>query len=411
MSLEALCKLLGDEVASRHEPVAVEGLELEATLAPRDAGELSRALAALNEHALPVLVRGGGTRMGLGNPPREARVLLSTARLAGIEEFDAVDGVVRVRAGTPLAEVAKTVEASGWELPLDPPGAGSTVGGAVASSAIGPRCQRFGPPKNALLGLDVVLATGEHTSCGARVVKNVTGYDMAKLYAGSFGSLGVIESAWLRVRPRPRLVKTAVAALDAGDCARALRVGLAAARRDSARVAAVVTGELASQLGAPPAEGGAAALVVEYGGDEPAVERDLEAVLAEAGGREVPEASRIVGRLRDLQATGAVRARIAALPTRLAPIVEALARAGVATLTYPGVGVVYAIAPDDEAQIRAIDAAAGDAALVIEALPLARRRERDVFGPAGPAARIARALKQRFDPAGILNPGRFQGRL
>ena len=409
MDVTALCQELGD-VAEPHEPMALEGLSVEATLRPGDGDDLSRVLAILSERKLPVVVRGGGTRMGLGNPPRDARLLLSTERLSGIEEFDAVDGVVRVRAGTPLSEIAKTVEAEGWELPLDPPGAAATLGGVVATNATGPRVPRFGAPRRALLGLDVVLATGEPTSCGARVVKNVTGYDMAKLYAGSFGILGVILAAWLRVRPKPRAVKTAVVAFEGRDLARSAGIAVAASRRETARVAALVTGAPATELGAPPVSGGASALVVEYAGDEPAVERDLARLLAEAGGREVAEESRLVGRLRDLQASGTVRARIAALPSEVPRILESLSQAELGTITYPDAGFVYAIG-GDVAATGAIGEAAGGSDLLYEALPLDARRERDVFGPAGAAGKIAASLKQRFDPAGILNPGRFQGRL
>jgi glycolate oxidase FAD binding subunit len=234
---------------------------------------------------------------------------------------------------------------------------------------------------------------------------------MAKLYAGSLGTLGVIEAAWLRLRPKPPLVKTAVIAFDGSDPERASRTALDAARRATASVVAVVAGEPAVQLGSPATGEGAAMLVVEYAGDAPAVERDLEWLLAQAGGREVPEESRLVGRLRDLQSTGAVRSRIATLPTRLADVTVPLGGASFGTIAYPGVGVVYAISEDPDAALAPIDALTPDANVVFESLPLERRRERDVFGEPGAEARIARALKERFDPAGILNPGRFQGRL
>ncbi|MDX1648862.1 MAG: FAD-binding protein, partial [Myxococcota bacterium] len=147
-------------------------------LRPADGGTLATALRVLAEHRLPALVRGGGTK----TPPGAgvgARVVLDTGALGGVRELDVDEGVAQVGAGLPLAELAAALEGSGWEAPLDPPGEAGTVGGALAAAAVGPR---FGHPRDVVLGLDVALATGERTRCGGRVVKNVTGYDLAKLH-------------------------------------------------------------------------------------------------------------------------------------------------------------------------------------------------------------------------------------
>jgi glycolate oxidase FAD binding subunit len=438
-SLSGLRAALGADVVEWHGPLPVEGCTIRATLRPRDGAELSRALAALSEHAEPVLLRGRGTRLSLGNAPRPAQVMLATERIAGIEELDRVDGVVRVRAGTPIADVAAAADEAGWELPLDPPGETSTVGGALATAASGPHRQRFGAPRDCVLGLDVVLPTGERTRCGARVVKNVTGYDMAKLYTGSFGTLGVIEAAWLRLRPAPAERATFLAALPGADSEEPFRAGLAAARRSSARAVALVFGDAAARLGAPSGRDAGGMLVVELGGDAPAVERDAAWLREDAGARDVAREARLVGRLRELQGglqgdvqgglqgdlqggltrDGAVRARLAVLPSRLSQACAPLAAAGLSLIAYPGPGIVYALANavtlegELAAALAVIDrtAAAVGADLLYEALPLTARRTRDVFGHPGSTHAIARALKDRFDPAGVLNPGRFQGRL
>jgi glycolate oxidase FAD binding subunit len=410
---------LGEQIIELHEAVAIEGQTVRATLRPRDGDELARSLGVLNEQGVPALVRGHGTRTGLGNAPREVEVVVSTERLAGIDEFDAQDGVIQVRAGTSLTDVADTVAAAGWELPLDPPGATTSIGGAIASGATGPCRQRFGAPRDCILGLQVSLASGERTSCGGRVVKNVTGYDMAKLYAGSLGSLGVIESAWLRLRPRPAVAQTAVVVLPGGDFEAGLRLGRAAARRSSARVVALVSGEPAERLGAPTGGDSGSALVVECADDAASLENDMGWLQAEAGARPVPEASRLVGRLRELQGEGGLRARVGVLPSQLEELCALLADAGLATIVYPGLGLTYAIsysvqsASDSAPALEAIDEARDrlEADVMFEELPLEARRSRDVFGDPGETLAIARSLKQRFDPGGILNPGRFQGRL
>lgn len=408
---EGLQRALGADVVELHAAVAFAGCRLAFTARPRDGDELSACLRALGERRLPVLVRGRGTRPGLGNPPRGATGFLCLERLTGIGEFDAQDGVLQVAAGTPVAEVDARVRTAGWELPLDPPGDTTSVGGAIATAVTGPRLSRFGPPRRCILGLQVAMASGERTSCGGRVVKNVTGYDMAKLYAGSLGTLGVIESAWLRLRPAPARVRSFVGVLDAGP--RAFAQGLAAARRDSVRVAALVTGAPAARLGSPRSGGEDAVLVVECAGDEAAVARDADWLAAEAGVRPVPDEARLVGRLRELQGSGALRARLAVLPTRLERAVAPLCAAGLGIVVYPGPGWVYAISDDDasDRQLAAVDEAVGavGADLLFEALPDAVRAGRDVFGDAGERGPLLRAVKQRFDPAGLLNPGRGQG--
>jgi glycolate oxidase FAD binding subunit len=250
-------------------------------------------------------------------------------------------------------------------------------------------------------------------------VKNVTGYDMAKLYAGSLGSLGVIESAWLRLRPRPAVARTAVVALPGGDLEAGIRLGRAAARRSSARVVALVSGEPAERLGAPTGGDAGSVLVVECAGDGASLELDMDWLQTEAGARPVPEASRLVGRLRELQGEGGLRARLAVLPTQLDALCGLLTDAGLGTIVYPGLGLVYAIhfdgdsAPDSSEALVAIDRAVDQlgADVLFEALSLEARRSRDVFGDPGATLVIARSLKQRFDPGAILNPGRFQGRL
>ena len=409
-SFESLQATLGEDVVELHDPRSLEGALLEAPLRPRDGDELAGSLAALSEQQLPVLVQGGGTRMQVGSPCPGARALLVTGGISGIDEFDADDGVVHVRAGTRLAVVAEAVGEAGWELPFDPPGDTTTVGGAIAASATGPRRQQFGSPRDSVLGLQVVLPPGERTSCGARVVKNVTGYDMAKLYTGSFGSLGVIEAAWLRLRPRSRAVAGAVVVFPGSGSEPPLGIGLAAARRGSARVVAIVSGGLAVQLGVATPGDEAWVLVVEYAGEAPAVARDIDWLRDQATAREVPEASQLVGRLRDLQGAGEVRARLSVLPSQLPGLLAPLSSAGVGTVTYPGLGIVYAFSEGDAKPL--LEAARGSAAdILLEALPLDARRDVDVFGDPGAALPIARALKQRFDPLGILNPGRFQGRL
>jgi glycolate oxidase FAD binding subunit len=344
-----------------------------------------------------------------------ADLALEATGLDGILELDAEDGVVHVRAGTEIAMLRESVRAAGWELPLDPPGEGTSVGGALASAAEGPR---FGHPRHIVLGLEVVLASGARTRCGGRVVKNVTGYDLAKLYTGSFGSLGVIEAAWLRLRPLPEHSLFLAAALPEG--AAGFERALAAARRPSVRVAAHVDRALGAAIDPATAREGSV-LLLELAGNESALEADRRELVEETGAREVDAV--VIERLRDVQGgifhPGGLRLRLSSLPSRIGDAAGRLAEDGGAVLTYPGRGLVYVRFPvgftDDE---RAVDAAersasraadAGRGGFVIEDAPDWAKEGRDVFGDPGPLLPLFRALKQQYDPKGVLNPGRFAG--
>ena len=402
--LAALRDAVGDGF-EEHEARRVDGVAIATTLRPADGEALGRVLAALSAERVGAVVHGGGSRLGVGNPPRRPQVFLSTQRLTGVDVFEPEEGVCHAAAGTPLLVLQEKVAAEGWQLPFDPPGDGSTVGGAIAAAALGPRVLGYGMLRNAVLGLEVAHADGRRTRCGGRVVKNVTGYDLAKLYVGSLGSLGVIEGAWLRLHPLPHCVRRLEAQLPVDA---ACELGLASARRPTARVAAVVA-----------REDGALRLVAELAGDAPAVERDAAELSADLAAVEVPESS--VDEIRELQGAlgvGSLRFRIAVRPSRLASAVQRLRGAGAELLVYPGVTLVYAgisVAEGDESAVsRAFGLAAETAreaggSFVVEEAPAWAKRGRDVFAAGEGALALARALKQGFDPLGVLNAGRFHG--
>jgi glycolate oxidase FAD binding subunit len=167
---EALRKAAGEDALAEGEPVEVDGCALAWTLCPRDGEALGRVLAALAERRLGAVVRGGGSRLGLGNPPRGAALVLSTEALAGVDELDADEGVAHARAGTPLAALRDALADTPWELPLDPPGARSTLGGVLAAAAVGPRHLGWGRPRDLVLGIEVALGDGARARAGGRVV-------------------------------------------------------------------------------------------------------------------------------------------------------------------------------------------------------------------------------------------------
>lgn len=181
----------------------IGGVKPQWVVAPTDTAALSRVLATASEHDLTVIPRGEGTKLHWGQPPRSVDVVIDMAALTGIYAHYTDDLVATIGAGTPVRVVQAVLERSGQRLAADPGSADATIGGMLATGEAGPLRMRHGAPRDLLLGTEFVRADGTIAHSGGRVVKNVAGYDLGKLLAGSWGTLGVIASATMRLQPLP----------------------------------------------------------------------------------------------------------------------------------------------------------------------------------------------------------------
>ncbi|MFK7897841.1 MAG: FAD-binding oxidoreductase [Myxococcota bacterium] len=387
---------------------------------PSTPEEVAEIVAAAATDEASLLVTGAGTRMHWANPMQRVAAGLSLSGLSGVTEFEPDEGVLKALAGTTIAEIQARAAEEGWELPLDPPLPGtSTVGGTIASAATGPRAHLLGSVSDAILGLDLVSAEGVASKCGGRVVKNVTGYDLAKLHCGAFGTLGVITSAWLRLRPRPESMKTLEATLPISPENFALCRKLA--KQKSVR--AFVWAESGESGESRPSE---AKIAIEWGGSSEGVDHDQSEAQAALSGlpgvsgsgslllREADPS--IVDTLRDQRAqvdegsdAGVVlRARV--LGTRAFEMTRSLAEAGLSVSVDVGLGVVDARGELAGASAllelrRVAEEFSGH--LFVESMPGSWRGEVDAFGAAAGTSVLMETLKKRFDPGLLLNPGRF----
>lgn len=414
--LAALRNAAGAEAVDAGVAFEVDGAKLGVAVTPPDEEALARSVAVLAARGLGCVIRGGGSRHSFGNPPRGAGVLLSTSAIAGILELDAEEGVAQVRAGTPLRVLRDAVDEAGWELPFDPPGMRATLGGTLATAAVGPRHPGFGRPRDRVIGMEVVLGDGGRTRCGGRVVKNVTGYDLMKLHIGGCGAFGVITAAWLRLAPRPESAQVLCAALASDDMTRAI----AAARLPTLRACTLVDARFAAAVEPSRAPAVGWLLVAECAGDEPAVAADVALLRDRFAAFDASPSA--LARVRALQGETfgpvGLRFRVAVLPQHLGAVVADLHTAGAALLVHPATGLLHArFSLDVEADGAGVDhawmtlrgaARAGGGHVVLEAGPTWAKL-RDVFGDASDEWRVARSLKARFDPAGVLNPGRYVG--
>lgn len=391
-------------------PLRFDGHEIAERVEPESPEALAAALRERGARGGALLVRGGGSRLGIGNPLRRADAVLETRGLGRVLELDADEGVLRAEAGVPLAELRAAAARAGWELPLDPAGAATTLGGTLAAAAGGPS---FPFVRDAVLGIEVALPSGVLARSGGRVVKNVSGYDLPKLFTGSFGALGVITSAWIRLRPLPEA--RVLLALPLPEPGLALEL----ARRPAVRAALAIDPELAARVLPERRE---SILLLELAGDAPAVEVDARALRERLCAESAPgEALERARSLAGGEPPGAdLLLRVAVVASEVGAAAAALRAAGAATLGEPARGLVRARGALGEGDPRAAAplleaaraaAARGRGTWRIERAPLALRREVDVFGDPGPRLALLRRLKAEYDPQGMLNPGRFAGRM
>src|ERR1700730_11158587 len=199
-----------------HEPEAlrdytIDGILPRLVVTPDNKEQVAQITALVSQHGLTLLARGGGSRMNLGGIPEQVDVVLETQRMTRLLEHEAPDLTCHVEAGITFAALQAQLATKGQWVALDPPDTGqATLGGILASNASGPKRLRYGAARDLVIGLHVVQANGEIARSGGRVVKNVAGYDLNKLYIGSLGTLGIIIDANFKLQPLPSEERTLI---------------------------------------------------------------------------------------------------------------------------------------------------------------------------------------------------------
>jgi glycolate oxidase FAD binding subunit len=397
--------------------------------APDTVAKLSDLVAECDADGRKILVVGGNTLAGMGFPAERVDLTLETGGLEGTVAYEPADLTLAARCGTPVQALTALLATHGQFVPFDAPRPQyATLGGTLSAGWLGPRRHLYGRPRDYVIGTTVVLADGTIARAGGMVVKNVAGYDMSRLYVGSFGTLGILVQANLKTLAAPPHARVFLARLPEGTRTRAfahvasLKIAPAAAfwiegfhhdvdgdEGDDGRVLILLEGssalleratrDLRSALGGA---GVPETRVIDAGARE-SFQRTVDAYVANLGERSVTYRTFVLPERSESVARSVAQCALR-FDVRCETIVDLMNGDVVARVSDLDMHALGAkIEPFDEA-LHEIEP---DAQVVAGGHP--HRKYLRVWGQVPAAIERMRALKQRFDPRGTLNPGRFVG--
>ena len=410
---------------------AIDGCNPKAVVLPTSVQEIQDILQFAAKQDLSVIPAGAGTKLGIGNLPQQVDVILSTKHLNSIVEYEPADLTVTVEAGIRLADLQKELAKHQQFLAMNPPYVERcTIGGIVATNTSGSFRLRHGTARNQVLGMRVVHANGTVVKSGGKVVKNVAGYDLNKLYIGAFGTLGIITEVALKLSPIP--IRQAIVAAEFQDIQNAVNTGLNIV--SSQTLPMFVNLFFNSDPRHPETLGQRKlTLVTGFGGDPETVawqSAHSREIMEQNGGKSVKivegESQRhIQETIQEFSANNEniekIIVKINLKRTDIAEFSEqiigeswthnaqmmALLGNGVLYLTIPIVPETdFQALSDVLAQLRQ-SALEMRGNLIIETAPPELKRHIDVWGPVGNTLHLMKQVKAKFDADGLLNPGRF----
>jgi len=385
----------------------VDGVAADLVAFPRDTGEVAAALRVAQDHDVTVVAKGAGTKLNWGCAPRSASLLLDLSLMDEVVEHVSDDLVARVKAGTTLAHLSLVLAKEGQRFPVDEVVPGSTIGGVVSTGLSGPSRYLHGAVRDLVLGMTVVRADGVVARAGSKVVKNVAGYDLAKLFTGSYGTLGILTELVLKLKPLPGSERFVVASYpDAGEMAAVLPALLASQSAPTA-----------IELDRDHLDGPIRLAVLVEGRPRPVEQRaaEIAGVLGTSDVLTDPPAGwgRLPGQVTlkltcVLSGVPTVVGRASALARELGVAASIAGSAGSGVLYMGLEGEVGAeLCTALLGGLRGICGSFGGHVILLRA-PAAFKSCLDVWGPV-PGIEMMQRVKERFDPDHRLAPGRFAG--
>ena len=408
---------------------AVDGREPREVSFPTTVEEVAACVQHAAEQGSALIPVGNGTLLHLGGLPRQYDLALSVSHLNRIVDYQPTDMTVTVEAGMTLAELQKVLGENGQWLPIDAPvPEQTTIGSLIATNVSGPSRLSQGTIRDFLLGIKVVRADGTIIKGGGRVVKNVAGYDVPKLFCGSLGTLGVIVEAVFKVRPRFAVQE--LLALPFSSVTPAMNLVIQVLGTELQPVFLELTNF--DPLARPDEHFAKHWLFAGFAGIAEEVAYQVSRFREIHGERsknlqDLPAATQSVlfEKLRDFPvARATLSCKIGVLPTRVAQLWQAIEEEAalhtlsVNLLAHAGNGIVYChVSPADERIDKILSlvdwlrilAKKLDGYVVVEMIAPELKTRLDVWGHVGNAFPLMRRLKEALDPTGILSPGRFVG--
>ena len=390
---------------------------------PTSPEQVAAALRLCSEANAAIVPWGGGTAMAIGNPTRQVDIVIGLERLNLLVEHDEANLTVTVQSGYKLAALQKVLARHNQFLPFDPPApARATVGGVIATNLNGARRSYYGSVRDLVIGMKVVLASGEQIKAGGKVVKNVAGYDMCKLFVGSLGTLGIITEVTLRMAPIPETEATLIAS---GTLLKVQQFVDELSRSKLLPSAVVLLNAQASKTTGLAQSDWQVAVRCE--GFEETVARHLRDVLAMAQRFDLAtrtvqanDYSRFWQEARDFPLQGDRLVYRVTVPRALtSEVIQTMHswstadfRPEIVSDLAAGIVWISLEVSDLAAQWFAkliAEARSHRGHAIIFTAPTHLKRGIDVWGPAPPTLSLMREIKRQFDPKGLLNPGRFLG--
>lgn len=384
-----------------------DGIVVAETVRPHDVNGVALVLRDATAGNRPVMPFGGGTSLGTGSLVDEPFLGLDLRGLSGVREYQPTDLTASFWAGTPVREVVTTLAEHGQELPLDLPRADrATIGGLVATGFAGPRRLGSGSLKDLLIGCSYVRGDGLVAKAGGMLVKNVSGFEIARLLHGSWGSLAVITSVNLKVVPKPKADLT-ISSRRFDDLERALAVQAAVLKAHSSIGASIVEGDASGW-----------SLHVRLLGRQRSLRALLGEIRAELGdGASEHEGDAFWTRHADRWAgvPGQVQVVVGGQPRAMGEIASTIAQWHALTRMTLSRGTGSLRLQLDPAKITsaalrarlATVEAMAPTAWLVESAPVDWKRGATIWGPTPDGLGVMQSVKREFDPAGVLNRGRL----
>lgn len=396
---------------------AIEGVQPALVVEPGSVEEISDVMKLAAREGLAVSPRGGGTKTHLGDAPRQLDLIVSTTRMNEIMEHTPGDQIFRAEAGVRLEDLQERISESDQMLALDPPESGATLGGIIAANSSGPRRYKYGTVRDLIIGITVVLHDGTVAKAGSKVVKNVAGYDLSKLFTGSLGTLGIIATANFRLHPLPKASRTVAVEVESPQQAQEATQSIVHSQVEATAIELhyaedekLLTVLLESIPGGMDAKVETASFLLKQFGEV----RTLSEEEADHLGPLTPPA-----------VADEIVLKLGAPPAELGSVLEsALGAAERRGLAHPritghaGTGVTFiGFSGEDE------DAAVGfvgemreiqtrkSGNVTLQRAPLTLKQRVSTWDNGGDYLGLVRRVKEKFDPRGGMNPGRYLGGL